>query len=95
MKNEKMYVVPKSMLINLLICEMECEMNDRDGVDNWGWYGHSYNSVIRDFYPGDEIPEDTDMYSCAQARLEAGEFQEQIDTSELLGNIFDELNFYD
>ena len=95
MNRERCYVVPESKLINLLICEMECEMNARDGVDNWSWYGNSYNDVVKEFWPGVEFPgEDEegdlpDMYSCAQARLEGGEFQEQFDINEFLSNYED------
>ena len=107
MRGEKKYVITESQLINLLVAEMTCIMNERDGVDNWGWYGSSYEDVVKEFWPGVEFPgEDEegdlpDMYACAQARLEGGEFQEQIDVQELLGNIFvdmdilDEQNSYD
>ena len=90
---EKMYVISRSKLINLLVCEMECEMNARDGVDNWDWYGNSYSSVVKDYWPDEEYPgvdengDTPDMYTCAQARLEGGEFQEQLDIEEFIDNL--------
>ena len=102
MNRERYYVVPEKVLANLLVSEMMCEMNERDGVDNWGWYGSSYEEIVREFYPGEPAEaENMSMWDCAMARLEAGEFQEQVDVQELLGNIFvdmdiiDEQNSYD
>ena len=102
MRNEKKYVITESQLINLLVADMECVMNERDGVDNWKWYRESYEDVVKEFYPGEPTEaENMSMGDCAKARLEAGEFQEQIDVQELLGNIFvdmdilDEQNSYD
>lgn len=102
MKNERKYVISENRLIELLVAEMTCVMNERDGVDNWGWYGSSYEDVVKEYWPGEDEDGDTpDMYECAKARLEAGEFQEQVDVQELLGNIFvdmdilDEQNSYD
>ena len=88
MKNEKKYVITESELLELLCCQMECAMNERDGVDNWSWYGTSRNDVIREFYPGEEDPEDEDVgfYETAVAILEAGGYPEQVDMQELFGN---------
>ena len=95
MRDEKKYVISENKLIELLVAEMTCVMNERDGVDNWGWYGSSYEDVVKEYWPGEDEEGDTpNMYECAKARLEAGEFQEQVDMSELLGNIFNEQNFY-
>jgi hypothetical protein len=44
--------------------------------------------VINEYYPDDDVPEETDVWECAKARIEAGEFQEEIDIQEFLGNIF-------
>ena len=102
MRGEKKYVITESQLINLLVADMECVMNERDGVDNWEWYRESYEDVVKEFYPGEPAEaENMSMWDCAKARIEAGEFQEQIDVQELLGNIFvdmdiiDEQNSYD
>ena len=87
MKNEKKYVITESELLELLCYQMECVMNDRDGVDNWGWYGTSRNDVIKEFYPGEEDPdEDVGFYETAVAILEAGGYPEQVDMQELFGN---------
>lgn len=87
MRGEKKYVITESQLINLLVADMECVMNERDGVDNWEWYRESYEDVVKEFYPGEPAEaENMSMWDCAKARLEAGEFQEQIDVQELLGN---------
>ena len=86
MNKEKHYVVSENRLLELLVAEMTCIMNERDGVDNWGWYGSSYNDVVKDYWPGEEpIPEDNiDMWDCASARLEAGEFQEELNLDEFV-----------
>lgn len=34
--SEKKYIVTERELLELLACQMECVMNERDGVDNWG-----------------------------------------------------------
>ena len=54
MNKEKHYVVSENRLLELLVAEMTCIMNERDGVDNWGWYGSSYNDVVKDYWPGEE-----------------------------------------
>lgn len=91
MNKEKRYIVSESRLRELLVAEMTCAMNERDGVDNWGWYGSSYNDIVKEYWPGEEpMTEDeedsVDMWNCADARLEAGEFEEQVDIQELFGN---------
>ena len=40
----------------------------RDGVDNWAWYGESYEEVIRDFYPYSD-PDDLDISGVADAYM--------------------------
>lgn len=86
MNKEKHYVVSEKRLLELLVAEMTCIMNERDGVDNWGWYGSSYNDVVKDYWPGEEpMPEDNiNMWDCASARLEAGEFQEELNLDEFV-----------
>lgn len=88
MRGEKKYELTETQLINLLIAEMKNVMNERAGVASWEWYGSTYDEVINDYYPDDDVPEDTDVWECAKARIEAGEFPEAIDVPELLGNIF-------
>ena len=87
MRGEKKYVITESQLIDLLVADMEYVMNERDGVDNWEWYRESYKGVVKDYYPGDKSEaENMSMRECAKARLEAGEFEEQVDIQELFGN---------
>lgn len=90
MRNEKKYVLTESQLLDLLCCQMECVMNERDGVDNWGWYGASRDEVVEEFYP-DEIPagEHPDFYETAKVMLESGAYPEQLDFE----NLFSDLNF--
>ena len=108
MKNERKYVITENQLLNFLVSDMLYHMNERDSVDNWPWYGTSYKDIVEEYYPGgcppvdkNGDPTEVDMWDCAKARLEAGEFQEQVDVQELLGNIFvdmdilDEQNSYD
>lgn len=85
MPREKKYVITESELLDLLCCQMECVMNERDGVDNWGWYGSSKEDVIKEFYP-DEIPEGElpDFYETAKAILEGGGYPEQLDVGNFL-----------
>lgn len=89
MSKEKRYVVSESRLRELLVAEMTCDMNERDGVDNWGWYGSSYRDIVKEYWPGEEpMTEDEedsiDMWDCASARLEAGEFQEELNFGEFI-----------
>ena len=81
----KKYVVDERTLIYLLYCEMKIDMLERDGVDNWSWYGESRRETKAAFYPGNwnELNEDeqidTGFEDIAEMRLEAGEFQELIE----------------
>ena len=84
MIEERKYVLPESILIDLLEASMVLEMYDRDGIDNWPYAGENFKEVIKDFYP--EALSDDDIYDitfvdCARARLEAGEFPELFDPS--------------
>ena len=90
MRNEKKYVITENQLINFLMAEMYCEMMDRDGVENWEWYQNSYNEVLKDYYPGEIPPEvEANLYDCARARIEAGEFMEQFgDIEEFLDKCY-------
>lgn len=42
-------VVPYEEYVKLIGCEMQCDMLQRDGVDNWEWYGASHDEVARDW----------------------------------------------
>lgn len=84
------YVITENQLINFLTAEMYSEMLERDGVEDWPMYQNSYNEVVRDYYPGDiPLGEEISMYDCARARIEAGEFREQIeDVGEFLDKYY-------
>ena len=85
MRGEKKYVITESQLIDLLVADMEYVMNERDGVDNWEWYHESYKDVVKEYYPGDPAEaEEMSMRDCAKARLEAGEFQEELNLDEFV-----------
>ena len=86
----RQYVITENQLINFLTAEMYNEMLERDGVEDWPMYQNSYNEVVRDYYPGDILLEDeVSMYDCARARIEAGEFREQIeDVGEFLDKYY-------
>lgn len=47
-------------------------MLERDGVDNWEWYGSSRKDIIKESFPEvtEEDLEDMDFYDCARADLE-------------------------
>lgn len=45
-----MYVaVPYKEYVDLIACQMQCDMMQRDGVDNWEWYGASYDVVAQEW----------------------------------------------
>ncbi len=88
MRSEKKYVVTERELMELLACQMECSMNERDGVDNWSRYGTSREEVIKEYWPNDELPEDYfNFYDVAAAILEAGAYPEQFDIEEFVRNL--------
>ena len=74
----RQYVVDEKTLRYLLYCEMEVDMLERDGVDNWSWYGESRRETKAEFYPGDwnELHRDISFEDIAQMRLDAGEFKQ-------------------
>lgn len=86
----RQYVITENQLINFLTAEMYSEMLERDGVEDWPMYQNSYNEVVRDYYPGDILlGDEVSMYDCARARIEAGEFREQIeDVGEFLDKYY-------
>ena len=92
--NQKQYLVPERELKSLLESEMKLNMLNRDGVDNWTWYGESHDKVIEDFYPGnwDELNEEDQRDLCfsdiAAMRLEAGEFPELL-SQEIIERLLD------
>ena len=85
---ERRFIISEKQLLYFLEDRMKLRMLERDGVDNWSWYGTSRNDVIKEFYPGEEGPEDEDVgfYETAVAILKAGGYPEQVDIQELFGN---------
>lgn len=78
---ERKFVLTEGQLRELLVDALEHEMMDRDGVDNWAWYGESYREVVRDNHPYnlslDEVREhDISFEDCAQAMMDAGIYPE-------------------
>lgn len=58
-----MYVaVPYEEYVRLIGCEMQCDMLQRDGVDNWSWYGASYDKVAQDWCVDAGVPYNHDDY---------------------------------
>lgn len=58
-----MYVaVPYEEYVKLIGCEMQCDMLQRDGVDNWEWYGESYDEVARDWCADVGVPYNSNDY---------------------------------
>ena len=79
---ERKYLLTETQLQSLLTASMTLDMLERDGVDNWSWYGESSCETKSYFYPGnwDELDEDTKIdigfWDIAGMRIEAGEFPE-------------------
>lgn len=67
----KYYLVPEEKLHNLIVAEMENEMNNRDGVDNWEYYGMSYDEVANEFNPDEIEYEDLNFDDVASAHIKA------------------------
>lgn len=58
-----MYVaVPYEEYVNLIACQMQYDMLHRDGVDNWEWYGASYDEVAQDWCADADVPYSYDEY---------------------------------
>ena len=59
----KYYKISESDLNGLLVDSLELCMLNRDGVDNWTWYGESYRELIKEYIP--DADEDTDFSDVA------------------------------
>jgi len=58
-----MYVaVPYEEYVNLIACEMQCDMLQRDGADNWEWYGESYDEVAQSWCADVGVPYNPNDY---------------------------------
>ena len=55
-------VIPYDEYIDLIVCQMRCDMLDRDGVDNWEQYGESYDEVAQDWCIDAGVPYNHDDY---------------------------------
>ena len=55
-------VISYDEYIDLIACRMYCDMLDRDGVDNWEWYGESYDEVAQDWCIEAGVPSNHDDY---------------------------------
>ena len=63
----KYYKISESDLNGLLVDSLELCMLNRDGVDNWTWYGESYCELIKEYIP--DADEDTDFSDVATLLL--------------------------
>lgn len=57
---EKQYKISESQLLELLETSVTMQMLDRDGVDNWSWFGESFHEIVREYFPDAYPDEDED-----------------------------------
>lgn len=67
----KFYLISEEELHSLIVAKMKNEMNERDGVYNWEWYGMSYDEVANEFNPDDVEYEDLNFNDVAAAHIKA------------------------
>lgn len=69
---EKYYKISEKELIELLATSIEMDMLNRDGVDNWMWYGEGFNDMIKEYFPEatEEEMENLSFSNCAKTLLE-------------------------
>lgn len=94
------FVIEEADLKEMLIALMEYSMLQRDGVDNWSWYGESFHETVQDFYPEqlsiDEIREnDIGFQECADAMIEAGKYQELVDFGDNIEALLNRLTLHE
>lgn len=68
----RQFIVCEARLIELLAAEMKLEELERDGVDNWTWYGEGRQECIKEFAGGrlsEEELEDADYEDIARLDL--------------------------
>lgn len=70
---ERKFLVDEEELFRLLVDHFEMEMLRRDGVDNWSWYGESYQEVVEDVHP--EGYSDSTFEDCAAAILDSNRYE--------------------
>lgn len=68
---EKYYKISENELIELLATSIKMDALDRDGVDNWSWYGEGFQDMIKEYFPEakEEEIEDLDFHDCAKTLL--------------------------
>lgn len=68
---EKYYKISESELIKLLATSIEMDALEFDGVDNWSWYGESFNEIVQEYFPDktEEELEDITFEDCAEILL--------------------------
>lgn len=93
--HERKFIITESELKEMLVALMKETMNQRDGVDNWEWYGESSLEIIQDFYPEymelEEIENSNiNFEKCAEAIIDAGKYPEQIDVVDLFCRSYEE-----
>lgn len=66
------FIVDEEELFLLLIAKMECAMLNRDGVNNWAWYGESQEEVAEEFHP--EHLSNVSFDECAAAILDSDQY---------------------
>lgn len=64
-------VIPYKEYIDLITCQMQCDMLNRDGVDNWEWYGESYDEVAQDWCADANVSYNYDDYDSFKDVAEA------------------------
>lgn len=68
---EKYYKISEKELIELLATSIKMDALDRDGVDNWMWYGEGFNDMIKEYFPEATEEEMENLYfsDCAKTLL--------------------------
>lgn len=69
---EKYYRISESELRELLENSLTLSMLEKDGVDNWSWYGESRHKIIKHYFPdaeGDDLY-DLTFSDCVEVLME-------------------------
>jgi hypothetical protein len=70
--SDKFYLVEEEELVDLIANYYEMMMLERDGADNWEWYGESRKDILKERFPEatEKDLKDMDFYDCARVDLE-------------------------
>ena len=70
---DKFYLVKEKELVDLIATYYKMMMLERDGVDNWTWYGESRKDILKEKFleATEEDLKDMDFYDCARTDLES------------------------